>query len=57
MNNTSDRNSESELRLTQVSFSQQQLLVQKYLGSPFSIPWSKLAVFIRSSSLQLDGIQ
>lgn len=46
MNNTSDQNSENELRLTQILVNQQQLFVQKYLESPFSISWSKLAVLL-----------
>jgi hypothetical protein len=46
-NNTSVRDSEKELALTQVSVIEQQFLIQKYLQSPFSISWSKLAVLIR----------
>lgn len=43
LNNTGDRHLENLSLSAQVLGTQKQLLVQRYLQSPFSIPWSKLA--------------
>ena len=48
LNHTGDRHLENLSISNQVSFAQKQLLVQRYLQSPFSIAWSKLVTLFQA---------
>lgn len=51
LNNTRERHTKHQSLSTQVSKTQRQLLIQKYLQRPFSVSWSKLVSLFQTNQV------